>query len=248
MKTPTKVPSLKRASPLQVDSRSPKKSKFDDDTTNENNEIPSDNRPFTQMSSVPMNRSSTSPKTPLRPNKFSPKVTPQKNSPLKDNKQFSPRKLFFADRINVDNIKLAVENLNLRRQGSIGCNEFDLESIFKSQDFSFIYSDNITQNAEKFEIKDVIYPKEKHADHLLMIIADVFANPVNCGYFTKDELDLIFSMFTVSPEAQMLFVRLLKRKLSWHRSSLLKYPEIADNLDPFCKELALKGFCKIGKN
>ncbi|XP_058794807.1 fanconi-associated nuclease 1-like isoform X2 [Phymastichus coffea] len=235
MKTPTKSSNLKRTSSLHPDS-SPKKFKLD-------NQVENGIIPLNKCQLASFKKSSMSPESPKKHNSFTPKKSPEKKSMLNDNKPLSPRKLFFADRIDIQILTQAIESLNLYRQNSISLNEFDLESIYRSKEFSFIYSDNITQNTEKFLIEDIIFAKEKYADHFLMVVMDVFANPVNCGYFLRKELDLIFSMFTLSPEAQMLFVRLLKRKLSWHRSRHLKYPEIADNLDPFCQELAKNGFC-----
>ncbi|XP_023246169.1 fanconi-associated nuclease 1 isoform X2 [Copidosoma floridanum] len=178
---------------------------------------------------------------------FLPKeMTPQKK--ISPSKTISPRKLFFADRVIIDTVQQAVENLNLVRQGSITLNEFDLESIYEEKNFSFVYSDNIDPTSQKFELKDIIFPREKHADHLLMIVMDVFSEPMNCGYFLKDELNKIFQLFTLSLEAQTLFVRLLKRKIGWHRTSNIKYLEIASDLTPFFKELIEKGFCTSDLN
>lgn len=183
-----------------------------------------------------------------RKGSFTPKTTPQRNnngSPQAN--KFTPRKLFFPDRININNVQQSIENLNLVRQGSIALNEFDLESTYREKEFSIVYSD-IVSDSEKFELKEINFPKEKHADHLLMIVMDVFTNPINCGYFFKTELDLIFSLFTLSSQAQSLFVRLLKRKLGWHRINLksLQYTEISEDLNPFFQELVKNGFCSSG--
>ncbi|KAL7295466.1 hypothetical protein TKK_0011118 [Trichogramma kaykai] len=175
--------------------------------------------------------------------KTSPSKTPFKKKSKVSPKKNSPQKLYFVDRVNMDDVRAAVENLNLVRQGCINSNEFDLESIYKKSDFSIVYSDVINTNCVKFDIRDINFGQEKHADHLMSIVMNVFSNPMNCGYFSIDELNLVFSLFTLSKESQMLFVRLLKRKLGWHRASLIKYPEISDNLVPFFKELVDNGFC-----
>ncbi|KAJ8679397.1 hypothetical protein QAD02_015184 [Eretmocerus hayati] len=176
---------------------------------------------------------------------FSPKVTPKKSTDASSprSKLSSPRKLFFADRVNQTTVQQAIENLNFVRQGSIGLNEFDLEDIYQSTEFSIVYGDGVVQNSQKFEYSDIVFPKEKHADHLLMITMDVFSNAINCGYFLKSELDLIFTLFTLPPQSQMLFVRLLKRKLGWHRINKIGYQEVADNLTPFFKILVDNKLC-----
>ncbi|XP_031779322.1 fanconi-associated nuclease 1 isoform X1 [Nasonia vitripennis] len=224
---------LKRTSSSELEN-SPKKVKSsvaDSSPQNTNNQTPLKLRSPNQITS------------PGKVSNFTPKKSPQKNRNSSSPNKSSPRKLFFADRINVENVQQAIENLNLLRQGSIVPNEFDLNSVYQCVQFSIVYSDAIIPNAHKFELKDIIFPQEKHADHLLMVVMDVFSNPINCGYFTREELDLIFSLFTLSPESQMLFVRLLKRKLSWHRTSSIKYPEVSSDLDPFFKELVQSGFC-----
>ena len=182
-------------------------------------------------------------------NAYSKKKTPQRNlisSPKSD--KFSPSKLCLSDRINIGSVKEAIKNFNLVRQDIISINEFDLESIYQDQEFNFSYSDNITSNQEKFDMKDIIFPQEKHADHLLMVVMDVFSNPINCGYFLKNELNQIFSLCTLSSESQILFIRLLKRKLGWHRISNIKYLDIANNLNPFLKELIQNKFCTSGNH
>lgn len=148
----------------------------------------------------------------------------------------------------MESLKVAINNLNLARKNSNhDQHEFDLETVYKNeQEFELVHSDD-GSTLKEFELKDISFPHERNADFLLMIVMNVFSNPVNCTYFFKSELELIFSLFNLSPQAQMLFVRLLKRKLTWHRISSLKYPEVAKSLDIFAKELSEKNFCSSGK-
>ncbi|XP_011495150.1 PREDICTED: fanconi-associated nuclease 1-like [Ceratosolen solmsi marchali] len=158
-------------------------------------------------------------------------------------KKFCFANVFFSEKIISDNLQLAINHLNFVRQGNIVLNEFDLQKIYSDNIFNFSYA-IACSNSQKFKLKDIQFPHEKNADYLLMIVMYIFSNPVNCGYFLKNELDLIFSLFTLSPKSQMLFVRLLKRKSVCYRASKIKYPEIADNLNPFFFDLIQNGFCK----
>ena len=168
------------------------------------------------------------------------------NSQNSQNPQ-SPDKPYYKNRINVDTLKSAIDNLNLVRQGSIKPNKLDLENIYLSNDFDMFYHDFEEMDIKLFKESEIIYPLDYNADQLIIIVSEVFTNPLNCGYFTKDELNFIFSLFTLSMESQKLFIRLLKRKLSWHRTSSLKYPEVSDNLDPFLQELVRHGYLTSGK-
>lgn len=150
----------------------------------------------------------------------------------------------------MESLKMAIKNFNLARKSTYhDQHEFDLETVYKNeQEFELACNSDAFPELQDFELKDISFPHERHADYLLMIVMDVFSNPVNCTYFLKSELELIFSLFTLSPQAQMLFVRLLKRKLTWHRINSLKYPEVAKNLEAFFQELSKKNFCKLGKH
>ena len=158
---------------------------------------------------------------------------------------FSPRKLF-EETVSSEVTQVAIENLNLVKQGAIQPNNFNLNEIYASGKWDVNFRPLRTDVTEKFEIKDVIYPREKHADHLFTMIIDVFSNVINCGYFNEMELDFLFSALTLSAKSQMLLARLLKRKRSWYRLSAIQYPEIAKNLQIYFHELVNKGFCVSG--
>lgn len=176
---------------------------------------------------------------------FTPKKSPRGSS-ANFTRGFSPRKLF-EETISSEITQRAIENLNLRKQGAIGPNNFDLTKIYASGKFDMTYRSLRTDVVEKYELKDVIFPGEKHADHLFTMIVDVFSNVLNCGYFDETELDFLFTALTLSAKSQMLLARLLKRKRSWHRVSSIQYPEIAENLKMYFEELVDKGFCVSGK-
>ncbi|KAI4490905.1 hypothetical protein M0802_010579 [Mischocyttarus mexicanus] len=156
----------------------------------------------------------------------------------------SPRKLnlYFRQIVNKELTRTAIENMNLIKEGAISENNFNLQKIYSSSLFKFKYNRVDTKVSEKYEYNDVIIPTETHAAHLFMIAVNVFSNPMNCGYFDKEETDFIFSMFTLSVKAQILFARILKRKYAWHRVENLKYQNLIDDLTSICEELVQKSF------
>ncbi|KAL2740672.1 fanconi-associated nuclease 1-like isoform X1 [Vespula squamosa] len=150
--------------------------------------------------------------------------------------------LYFRQIVDKELTHTAIENMNLVKEGVILANNFDLQKIYAASSFTFKYNRIDTRTSEKYEYNDVIIPTETYAALLFMIVVNVFSNPINCGYFDKDETDFIFSMFTLSVQAQMLFARILKRKYSWHRVKHLKYKNLADDMIPIYKELVSKSF------
>ena len=186
-----------------------------------------------------------SPQRIQRSSSFSPKKSPRSPA-IKSRISFSPRKIF-GENLESESVRKAIENLNLHKQGAIVPNDFDLEKIYASRNWKVNYRSLRTDEVNKFELKDIIFPKEKHADNLFTIIIDVFSNVINCGYFDERELDLIFSTLTLSAKTQMLLARLLKRKKSWHRVAGIQYPEIASDLHIYFNELVEKGFCDSSK-
>ncbi|KAK2577223.1 hypothetical protein KPH14_003369 [Odynerus spinipes] len=186
------------------------------------------------------------------PSKKATTFTPQKSSTKRvlpfnlESKNNST--LFFRTIVDRKLTITALENLNLVKEGAIQENNFDLETIYSSNSFTFKYNRVDTTVSMRYEYCDVVVPTETAAAHLFMIIVNVFSNPINCGYFNKEETDFIFSMLTLSVQAQMLLARMLKRKHSWYRVEHLtnKY-KITDDLVPICKELVSKSFftCNI---
>lgn len=218
------------------------------------------NAPNTQVTTTPLtpsksqNRPSRKTAVSVTPQKFR---TPRKqdNSPAKTpgSSSYSPRKktplkkLHKWRGIDEDLTKKATENLSHARQGAIAPNDFRLSDVYAIDNFEFHQHSSIDANAAvAFELNDVNYPGETHALSLFNIVVEVFSNPINCGYFNHTELDMIFSILTMSTEAQMLFARMIKRKLSWHRVKALNYPEVADDLLPVIKELVSVGLCTMG--
>lgn len=178
----------------------------------------------------------------LKMNSFTPKKSPRSLSNQKFIGKYSPRKLF-GDTEIPDITRNVIDNLNMVKQGAIGPNNFNLETIYSTNNYQVHYNCLRTDPVNEFELNDVIFPKETHADHLFSIITDVFSNIINCGYFDEREVDFVFSCLCMSAKAQMLLARLLKRKRSWHRVNSIQYPEIDTNLNIYFNELIDKGFC-----
>lgn len=177
---------------------------------------------------------------------FTPKKSPRSMSNFKNNGKLSPRKLFCDTEIS-EVTRNTIENLNMLKQGAIGPNNFDLEAIYTSKNYNVQYNSLKTDIVDAFELKDVIFPKETHANHLFSILTDVFSNVINCGYFDEKEIDLVFACLSMSAKAQMLLARLLKRKRTWYRINSIQYLEIDKDLNPYMNELVDKGFCDSSK-
>lgn len=175
----------------------------------------------------------------------------QSSKKLKSDVEIEPEeKEILKNRIDESIVIMSIENLNLVRQGIIVPDDVNLEEIYEKRDFDMNYSNSNKLEDASFDIfnmTQIVWPHEKHADHMLMIIAKVFSNSINCTYFTLDELNFVFSLLTLAKESQQLFVRLYKRKLSWHRISSLSYDDVASNLEPYFDELVKKGFCLSGQ-
>ncbi|XP_011861441.1 PREDICTED: fanconi-associated nuclease 1-like isoform X2 [Vollenhovia emeryi] len=170
------------------------------------------------------------------------KFTPKTVSPIKDALDRSARRAKVARRkLFGDNTKelvsATITNLNLAKEGAIANNDIDLEKVYSSGRFSYNYSPIDTTVPTRYEISDVVVPTDMYSLHLLRAIVVVFSNPINCGYFNQNELDLIYSLMTLPEPAQALFVRILKRKHAWRRISGIKYDRISGDLRPIFDEL-----------
>lgn len=131
----------------------------------------------------------------------------------------------------------AIENLNLAEQGVIPT-EFDLELIYREKRFEIEYKCSREENpSKKYNLRAVNLPRDKNGMLFTTALLKVFSEATNCGYFNSEELDVVFKLLTLSEGAQSLLARLTKRKRGWHKVDSIKYPEIADDLGPFFKEL-----------
>lgn len=168
------------------------------------------------------------------------KVPEAKVSPKK-----SSRKLL---RNNVDEEKMlqAIENMNSVKERSIDCFEFELEKIYSSNSFEHKYAELDTTLTMRYEIGDVVLPRETYADHLFNMIAEVFSNKINCEYFTKEELDVVYSYLCLKAGAQIAFTKLVKRKRDVHRVKTMVH--VTDDLKPFFKDLVEHKFLSSGTN
>lgn len=175
--------------------------------------------------------------SPAPSSKFSPK-TP---SPIKQALDKSPRNInmsqrkLFSDKME-ELMPVAIRNLNMAKEGAIVDNNIDLEKVYSSREFNYKYN-NIDTTSMKYEMSDIVVPIGTYSRYFFLIVASVFSKPFNCGYFDKDELDLIFSLLTISRNAQELLIRMLKRKQTWHRVDSIKYDDISINLKPIFDEL-----------
>lgn len=177
------------------------------------------------------------------------KFIPKTSSPIKDALDRSPehgkiaRKKLFKDRTD-ELISATINNLNLAKEGAVANNDIDLEKVYSSGKFNYKYNPIDTTASMRYEIDDVVVPTDMYSLHFFLAIVTVFSNPINCGYFSEDELDLIFSLITLQKSAQALLIRMLKRKHTWHRICNIKYNEISDDLKPIFNELVSRSIFK----
>ncbi|XP_039306168.1 fanconi-associated nuclease 1 [Solenopsis invicta] len=177
------------------------------------------------------------------------KFTPKTSSPIKDALDRSPerakmvRRKLFKERTE-KLVSTMINNLNLAKEGAIANNNIDLEKAYSSKIFNYRYNPIDTTASTRYEINDVVIPTDMYSLHFFLAIVIVFSNPINCGYFDRDELDLIFSLITLRKSAQALLIRMLKKKHTWHRVSNIKYDEISTDLKPIFDELVSRSIFK----
>ncbi|XP_076183360.1 fanconi-associated nuclease 1 [Ptiloglossa arizonensis] len=165
-----------------------------------------------------------------------------KESSNKSLRNITPKKLF-GRTIDTNIIINAIEHMNLRKQGAIPSNNFNLEQIYSNDIFNYQYNHINTKASVKYEVNKIISPNDLNSKILFTTIFTVLSEPVNCGYFDENELDFIYSIITLPVEAQTLLVSMIKRKRTWHRKSNIKYPEIISNLQDVFKLLVSRSVC-----
>ncbi|XP_029175953.1 fanconi-associated nuclease 1-like isoform X2 [Nylanderia fulva] len=180
--------------------------------------------------------------------KSSSKFSPKTSSPISIRNESHRtakivRRKLFEDRTE-ELISETINNLNYAKEGAISNNDIDLEEIYSSKKFNYMYNPIDTTTTTKFEIDDVIVPTDTYSLHFFLAIVTVFSNPINCGYFNEDELNFIFSLLTLSKHAQALLIRMFKRQHTWHRISNIKYDEISTDLKPIFDELVSRSIFK----
>ncbi|XP_020291631.1 fanconi-associated nuclease 1-like [Pseudomyrmex gracilis] len=197
---------------------------------------------------VTQTKTVTSPITNSPRNSYSPassgssKFTPKTASPIKNAFERTRRnanlirKKLFKDKLD-EMISEVIENLNLAKEGAIANNDIDLEKVYASGDPRYKYNCIDTTTSMRYEINDVVVPTEMTSYHFFLMVVTVFSKPINCGYFGENELDLIYKLITLSRNAQALFVRMLKRKHTWHRISSIDYKDVSSDLKPVFDEL-----------
>ncbi|XP_066597627.1 fanconi-associated nuclease 1-like isoform X2 [Prorops nasuta] len=168
--------------------------------------------------------------------------TPTPVKRLFSQKKTASYKLIFKSN-EEDIIIKAIEQLNLAKQGSIPLNDYNLHEIYTFNNFKVEYAKLNTMATTEYKLEDVVIPSEFNSLHLFMMMVNVFSNPVNCGYFSEDELDIVFSMLTLPNTAKYLLTCLVKRKQSWKRISSLRIPHLTENLEPIFEHLESCSFC-----
>ncbi|XP_076680635.1 fanconi-associated nuclease 1 [Andrena cerasifolii] len=160
----------------------------------------------------------------------------------KSQRNIAVKKLFLHI-VDAEVVKQAIECMNLAKQGAILPNNFDLEEIYSKGTFVFQYSPINTKALTKYELNDITYTDDLKSQVLVATIFTVFSNPVNCGYFSENELDFIYSIITLPKKAQMLLARMIRRKNTLYRKSGIDYPEIDSDLRNTFEILASRSIC-----
>lgn len=168
---------------------------------------------------------------------YSPKVASAKSP-----RNIAVKKLF-RHIVDTEVVKQAIECMNLAKQGAILPNNFDLDQIYSKGTFVFQYSPINTKALTKYEPNEITYTDDLKSQVLVATIFTVFSNPVNCGYFSEDELDFIYSIITLPKKAQMLLARMIRRKNTLYRKSGIDYPEIDSDLRDAFEILASRSIC-----
>ncbi|XP_031832687.1 fanconi-associated nuclease 1 isoform X2 [Nomia melanderi] len=189
-------------------------------------------------------------------------LTDKENSPIIKSNTYTPRKLKHSPEVSSNKspkkirherlldrfmdtniIREVIENMNLAKQGTIALNNFNLEEIYSKNTFEYSYNRTNIKDSVRYELSNVNLSNDLNATILIGSILTVLSNPFNCGYFEKGELDFIYSILTLPEKAQMLLVRMIKRKRGWHRKSDINYPDISANLKDIFNILESQFIC-----
>lgn len=191
--------------------------------------------PSCSMSSESVQLPSTSKNT------FTPrrKVSASKVSPKRSFRKMNQKE--------VDEVRMydAINNMNNVKERSTENYEFELEKIYSSKSFERRYADLDTTQTMRYEVCDVVMPKETSAVHLVKIIAEVFSNEINCEYFLKNELDLIYSYLRLKVGAQVAFTKLIVKNRGIHQVKSMDCEMI--DLKSFWKDLVEHQFLSSGR-
>ena len=178
------------------------------------------------------------------------------NSPIHKKLSYTPRisfgnkspkiiekKNLFDENINNSIIIQTIKNMNLVKQGGISLHNFDLEKIYSKNTFNYQYNDINTENLTKYELNNINLSNDLNSKILFTTIFSVLSLPINCGYFDENDLNFIYSIITLSKNAQMLLARMIKRKRKWFRKSNISYPEIDTDLKDIFQILVSRSIC-----
>ncbi|KAG8035693.1 hypothetical protein G9C98_001121 [Cotesia typhae] len=154
--------------------------------------------------------------TPKSTNKFQIKVTPKKtDSPSKmDNKRPSNLSLSQVQKkLRLDSEDSENDSINLTQP--YAPMDFDLEKIYHEKHFDIEFGSVVMSMCE--EVKRLKPSENKHVQQLFSAFYNTLSMPINCAYFTVEELNVLRLMMGLSDDAKILLARLLKWKESWYR-------------------------------
>ncbi|XP_076292519.1 fanconi-associated nuclease 1 isoform X2 [Lasioglossum baleicum] len=169
------------------------------------------------------------------------KYSPRKPSGKSPKKQMTER--LFDQFVNIDIAKIVIEHMNLAKQHAIPLNNFNLEEIYSTDTFDYLYYQISTEATVNYQLDNVNLPRDLKAKVLIGSILAVLSKPFNCGYFKETELDFLYSVLTLPEKGQMLLARIITRKRGWHRKRTINYPEISSDLQDVFNILESQCIC-----
>ncbi|CAG5092049.1 Similar to Fan1: Fanconi-associated nuclease 1 (Mus musculus) [Cotesia congregata] len=181
--------------------------------------------------------------TPKSTNKI--KVTPKKtDSPSKmDKKRSSDLSLSQVQKkLRLDAEDSENDSINLT-QPYVPM-DFDLEKIYREKHFDIEFGSVVMSMCQ--EVKRLKPSENKHVQQLFSAFCNTLSMPINCAYFTEEELNVLRLMMGLSDDAKILLARLLKWKDSWHRvkkiSGMIEMSVVldlllVDELKSICKRM-----------
>lgn len=100
----------------------------------------------------------------------------------------------------------------------------------------------IREDGEVDENKEKIFHRPYYLENFKMIISQVLQDEEYDSLIDNEDRDIVKKFQLLSECSQKLYVRLFSRKLMWRIQSKVKYPQIAEDLSSYLKELIDVGF------
>ncbi|CAE1251005.1 FAN1 [Acanthosepion pharaonis] len=127
----------------------------------------------------------------------------------------------------IDNKKDYPKKVKLNRKGESSVDE-DVETI--------------REDGEVDENKEKVFHMPYYLENFKMIISQVLQDEEYDSLIDNEDRDIVKKFHLLSECSQKLYVRLFARKLTWRMQSKVKYPQIAEDLSSYLKELVDVGF------